>query len=312
MGYQLQISDFRDKLRKLEREHKLLQGVYQNHLDSRLQIIDFNDYDVDKMSDYTKECVDRIKKTHRELMKLQTLFLKHGNDMNSINKECEQYIRTHEEDENNVTYNNIEFDASYPQDKFDQLKRRTFDHKSRNEKNSNEFGIRNTNDLTNYTAQLPRATHISGSNTARESFVSPKFSRNAHQGINRGSTESTKTPYLLNSENVQSIAKPPKFKRDANTIRSPIDSVHLKSREYLQERSRINQPNKSLERRNSFDHFNINHTRNNTGLGSTQSVQNFSKFIEPHSLDDSDDKKLTKAQENMNNLLKSFLNNMNQ
>ena len=55
MQYKLKISDLKEKVFTLQKEQKLLQAIYQNHLDSRLQIIDFNDYDTNKMNDFTKE-----------------------------------------------------------------------------------------------------------------------------------------------------------------------------------------------------------------------------------------------------------------
>lgn len=305
MTYQLQISDLKDKLRVTERELKLIQGIYQNHLESRLQIIDLSDYDVKKMANPTKECVEKIKQTHSQLMDLQTLFLRHGRDINGINEECEMYIKHCAENMGEVTYSNIEFDASYPQDKFDQLKRRTFDHKTRNIGNQNEFAIRRSTEIPNYTAQLPRSTNFSGGNTARSGYISPKTSRNCKHSAQIGSTECTKTPYILGEENVQSTAKPPKFKRELKSVRAPLESVHMKSRNYLQERNEVIQPNKSLERRNSFDHFNIHNSRNKKGLHATQSVRNLSKVIEPHSFRD-DESEISKAQQNVNKLFESL------
>jgi hypothetical protein len=55
MTYKLKISDLKDKVKTLDKEQKFLQSIYQNHLDSTLQIIDFNDYETNKFTDFTQD-----------------------------------------------------------------------------------------------------------------------------------------------------------------------------------------------------------------------------------------------------------------
>jgi hypothetical protein len=302
MTYRLQIADLKDKLKKIQREQKLLQGIYQNHLESRLQVIDLSDYEEDTMEDATKYCIQLIRSTYEKLMDLQNIFLRNGDDMDEINKECDEYIKYEQIEIGEVTLNNIEFDASCPQAKYDQLRRKTFDHRSRNERaNNHEFSLRNSTEVLNYTAQLPRPSSINGGTTARNQYGSPKFNRNSDSQGNRGSTDATKKPYLFTSENIQSASKPPKFKRDLRTVRSPLMSVHLKSQRYLNDKSMANVPNKSLERRNSLTQLDTSHkSRNN--LSSTQSVKNL------YNLTSSKPTDLNKVQHSMNLLFENMKN----
>ena len=133
-----------------------------------------------------------------------------------------------------VTINNIEFDTSCPQEKFDKLKSNTLNYKSRNGVAKNETRLRRSIEVNNYTAQLPRSTLISGVNTSRTVYISPKQSKNSPNIVFRGSTESTKAPYLLGAENILSTAKPPKLRRETAIGRSPRETMKLKSRNYLQ------------------------------------------------------------------------------
>lgn len=158
----------------------------------------------------------------------------------------------------------------------------------------------------NLTAQLPRATQYSGNNTERQEFVSPKVNRNSDNQNHRGSTEVTKKPYLLASENIQSSAKPPKFKRDLHSVSSIMMSTHMKSQRYLQDQGIANQPNKSLERRGSLERLDTKHkaSRNHSKMASTQSLSNLTKFIDHNGF--KDNRNLDNAQEKINELFTSL------
>mmetsp|Transcript_31718 Transcript_31718/g.28095 ORF Transcript_31718/g.28095 Transcript_31718/m.28095 type:complete len:232 (+) Transcript_31718:428-1123(+) len=223
-------------------------------------------------------------------MNLQTIFLKNLNNPEGLNYDCETYAR--ESNMGNVTIGNIDFDVSCPQEKYERLKRKTVEDRSRNEITRNEFAVRRSQEV-NLTAQVPRTTKISGVNTSRSVYLSPNKDKGTPKMAYRGSTESTKTPYLLNSENIQSTAKPPKFKRDVRHVRSPRESIQFKSRNYLP------------ERHNSFDQLNFN-ALNKPKLSSTQSVKNLSHMMEPHTFRENSNNNLAKIQNGMNTLFDDF------
>ena len=111
MEYKLKVSDMKDKLKKYEREHKLLQGIIQNHLEGRFQIINFQEYDKSEMEHSTRKCIEIMKETHEKLTELQTIFIRHGSNMEGINKDCDRFLK-YEDELSDVSFNNIEFDAS--------------------------------------------------------------------------------------------------------------------------------------------------------------------------------------------------------
>ena len=275
MSYQLQISDLKEKVKKAEKELRMLQSIYQNHLDSRLQVLDFSIYDKTQMAESTKEWILLITESHSKLMELQSIFLRNGRNMATINDEWYEYIKREEED-SDPTFNEIDPEISYSEEKINKHKRWTLENQHRQ---INEFGLRKSTEIVQsnvFTAQIPRPS-ISGGANSKSGYTSPRFTKNTQELLHHVSTESTKDHYLYSSENVQSTAKPPKFKRDI--VRAPIESVHLKSQNYLQEKIKINEPKKSLERRNSFENLQLFHSRNKAGLASTQSLKNLSQFI---------------------------------
>ena len=242
MSYQLQITDLKDQITKTKKELKMLQTIYQNHIESRLQIVDFTIYNSSEMTEDTKIVIDHIKQMYNEIMDFQTVFLQFGDNIKQINKECYQLARKIENsDDTQILYQEIS-----------NIERRsdTLQHNLQNdEKRMNEFGIRRSHEVNqnnSYTAQLPRPSHIGGSNTTRSNFVSPRESKNMHEYVNRGSTESTKNPYNYNTiDHNQSFTKPPKSRKEQK-----YDSSRARC---MQECYKINRPNKSLEKNNSFD-----------------------------------------------------------
>ena len=159
MSYQLQISDLKEKVKKTEKELKMLQNIYQNHLESRLQVIDFEQYDKFKMAESTKEWILLIVESHSKLMELQSIFLRNGSNMTAINDEWYEYIKR-EEENSDPTFNEIDPDVTYSEEKNDKLKRWTLE----NNKQINEFGLRNSSEVWQsnvFTAQIPRPS-ISG------------------------------------------------------------------------------------------------------------------------------------------------------
>ena len=288
MSYQLQITDLKDQIIKAKKELKMLQNIYQNHVESRLQIVDFSVYNTLEMSEHTRIVIDHIKQLYNEIMDYQTVFLQSGDNIKQVNDECLHLSRKIEHsDDTQILYQEI----SNIERKSD-----TLQHNLHNdEKRMNEFGIRRSHEViqnNSYTAQIPRPSFIGGSNTTRSNFVSPRESKNIHEYANRGSTESTKNPYNYNTiDHSQSFTKPPKSRKEQK---------HDSRVRCMQERYKINRPNKSLERNNSFDCPDIRQSRNKAGLASTQSLKNLSKFIENTSFRDQDDIELSKAQESIN------------
>lgn len=86
MAYKLQISDLKDRHKRTEKELKILQEIYQDHVDSRLQLVDFNMYNPAEMTEATKIVISHIKKLHNDLMDLQLVFLQHSDDIDKINE----------------------------------------------------------------------------------------------------------------------------------------------------------------------------------------------------------------------------------
>jgi hypothetical protein len=162
---------------------------------------------------------------------------------------------------------------------------------SNDEERKNEMDVRRSAEYSSgksYTAQLPRPSLVSGSITSRSNFITPSGNKNLHDFINRGTADSSKNAYATSGENAQSATKPPTFRNS-----------HHNPRPCMVERYKVNQPNKSLERNNSFDGAMFRHSRNKTGLASTQSLKNMSKFMEHNSFRDNDDSELFHAQQSV-------------
>jgi hypothetical protein len=86
MSYKLKVSDLKDIVKKSQKDLKLLQEIFQNHLDSQLQIVDFDIFDKSKMTEQTKLVIYKIKKMHQQLLDMQVIFLTHQDDMTQINQ----------------------------------------------------------------------------------------------------------------------------------------------------------------------------------------------------------------------------------